>query len=529
MEAPKNINLKQTHFSHASSIKNQCVSCENEFKFKALYLAKCAHEIKNILISISSFIENNSIVIKQKNSSFNEEENINFLKSLCDFGMNLIFEINKFAKKESGFKTEKNEDFNLINCLKFCLRIFQSRCIFEKKKIEIKSDFKISNKKKINSINEIKLKQVIINLLSNSYKFTIKGFIKLSVKEINEKIRISVSDSGVGFNKDEIDKICNPFMVINRNQHLNKFGSGLGLSIIKEILEENNSFLHIKSKKGEGSEFYFDLNDTDNNIFDPFSFFDNSIKEIIKDINSGKKDNFKKDNNDNNDEVYKKKSYKHSKKKSSKSILQEGFKRRSSLLIRKISNDNLGNLDIANIANNNNNNLILNNNLLSYNNLDQGSNLTRSMCVIGETEIKKNREFLFTRTNKFRILICDDDNLSSLSTRNIIIKYYKNQNKETSLPEIYFAQNGIECLYSVYTSFIRDDPIDLVLIDKNMPFIDGVTTSTLIKNVIELSDVKIYILSSENVDLEDCKVDGYYDKPISNEALNQILSEKKEL
>ena len=106
MEDPKNINLKQTHFSHASSIKNQCVSCENEFKFKALYLAKCAHEIKNILISISSFIENNSIVIKQKNSSFNEEENINFLKSLCDFGMNLIFEIN-LLKKNLDLKQKK--------------------------------------------------------------------------------------------------------------------------------------------------------------------------------------------------------------------------------------------------------------------------------------------------------------------------------------------------------------------------------------------------------------------------------------
>jgi CheY-like chemotaxis protein len=145
------------------------------------------------------------------------------------------------------------------------------------------------------------------------------------------------------------------------------------------------------------------------------------------------------------------------------------------------------------------------------------------MCVIGETEIKKNREFLFTRTNKFRILICDDDNLSSLSTRNIIIKYYKNQNKETSLPEIYFAQNGIECLYSVYNSFMRDDPVDLLLIDKNMPFIDGITTSSLIKNVIELSNIKIYILSSEYVNLDDCKVDGYYDKPLTNEALNQIL------
>ena len=274
MDESKKMNLHSTNFSHASSIKNQCSSCENDFKFKTLYLAKCAHEIKNIFISISSFIENNNIIIKPSkiNDLVTPEENIDFLKSLCDFGMNLIFEINKFAKKQSGFKTEKIEEFNLIDSLNFCLKIFQSRCAYEKKKIEIISCFKIPKTKKIKSINEIKLKQVIINLLSNSYKFTLKGFIKLSVKQINDKIRILISDTGVGFNKDEIEKLCYPFMVINTNQKLNKYGSGLGLSIIKEILEENNSSLNIKSKKGEGSEFYFDLIDNDNNVFDPFSF-----------------------------------------------------------------------------------------------------------------------------------------------------------------------------------------------------------------------------------------------------------------
>ena len=506
MDESKKMNLHSTNFSHASSIKNQCSSCENDFKFKTLYLAKCAHEIKNIFISISSFIENNNIIIKPSkiNDLVTPEENIDFLKSLCDFGMNLIFEINKFAKKQSGFKTEKIEEFNLIDSLNFCLKIFQSRCAYEKKKIEIISCFKIPKTKKIKSINEIKLKQVIINLLSNSYKFTVKGFIKLSVMQINDKIRILIADTGVGFNKDEIEKLCYPFMVINTNQKLNKYGSGLGLSIIKEILEENNSSLNIKSKKGEGSEFYFDLIDNDNNVFDPFSFFDNSIKDIIKDINSGKKDdcfNSKK------------------KKISSNSIIHDkNYKNKSSIFIKKISNENINNLDIVN-----NNNLLLNNNLLSFNNHDQGNNLTRSMCVIGENEIKKNRELYFRKTSNFRILICDDDNLSSLSTRNIIVKYYKSQNKEASLPEIYFAQNGIECLYSVYNSFIRDDPVDLLLIDKNMPFIDGITTSTLIKNVIELSNIKIYILSSEIVNLDDCKVDGYYDKPLTNEALNKIL------
>ena len=506
MDESKKMNLHSTNFSHSTSIKNQCSSCENDFKFKTLYLAKCAHEIKNIFISISSFIENNNIIIKPSkiNDLVTPEENIDFLKSLCDFGMNLIFEINKFAKKQSGFKTEKIEEFNLIDSLNFCLKIFQSRCAYEKKKIEIISCFKIPKTKKIKSINEIKLKQVIINLLSNSYKFTLKGFIKLSVKQINDKIRILISDTGVGFNKDEIEKLCYPFMVINTNQNLNKFNSFLELSIIKEILEENNSSLNIKSKKGEGSEFYFDLIDNDNNVFDPFSFFDNSIKDIIKDINSGKKDdcfNSKK------------------KKISSNSIIHDkNYKNKSSIFIKKISNENINNLDIVN-----NNNLLLNNNLLSFNNHDQGNNLTRSMCVIGENEIKKNRELYFRKTSNFRILICDDDNLSSLSTRNIIVKYYKSQNKEASLPEIYFAQNGIECLYSVYNSFIRDDPVDLLLIDKNMPFIDGITTSTLIKNVIELSNIKIYILSSEIVNLDDCKVDGYYDKPLTNEALNKIL------
>ena len=82
MDEPKKMNLQSTNFSHASSIKNQCSACENDFKFKTLYLAKCAHEIKNIFISISSFIENNNIIIKpsKNNNLANQEENIDFLK-----------------------------------------------------------------------------------------------------------------------------------------------------------------------------------------------------------------------------------------------------------------------------------------------------------------------------------------------------------------------------------------------------------------------------------------------------------------
>ena len=69
---------------------------------------------------------------------------------------------------------------------------------------------------------------------------------------------------------------------------------------------------------------------------------------------------------------------------------------------------------------------------------------------------------------------------------------------------------------------MRDDPVDLLLIDKNMPFIDGVTTCTLLKNIVELNDIKIYMLSSE-CEIKECKVDGYYEKPISNKAIEEII------
>ena len=178
--------------------KNNLVS-ENdkiieEYKIKSLYLAKCAHEIKNILISITSFIENSQIIINANDScndnetrdSLTPEKSKNFLKSLCDFGMNLIFDINRLSKEEQvnklHFINDKIEQFNAIEALNFCAKMFESRCNFEKKNIKIEKSFQIPFNKKITSIGQVKFKQVIINLLSNSYKFTIKGFIKLSAE-----------------------------------------------------------------------------------------------------------------------------------------------------------------------------------------------------------------------------------------------------------------------------------------------------------------------------------------------------------
>ena len=284
-------------------IEQDEISIKEEYKIKSLYLAKCAHEIKNILISIISFIENSKITIEPitnilNNYSDNEVKNSlspeyskNFLKSLCHFGMNLIYDVNRLSKQETktlNFEEEKNK-FNINEALNFCVQMFESRCIFEKKNIQIKTSFQLPNNKLINSINQIKFKQVIINLLSNSYKFTVNGYIKISAIKQNDKIKITIKDTGVGFSENEMENFNIPFHLIKSNQYLNKNGSGLGLYITKEILSIYGSELKYESKKGFGTKFWFEIDDK-NVIIDPNLVISNNFKELISDINNGLKD-----------------------------------------------------------------------------------------------------------------------------------------------------------------------------------------------------------------------------------------------
>ena len=515
-----------------------------EYKIKSLYLAKCAHEIKNILISIISFIENSQITINSNNNEDNEitshltpEKSKNFLKSLCDFGMNFIFDINRLSKEEHlnklNLSNEKREEFDPIEALNFCAQMFESRCSFEKKKIKIEKSFQIPYHKKIHSIGQVKFKQVIINLLSNSYKFTIKGYIKLSAEKLNNKIKITISDTGVGFNKNELIDMNSPFQMIQNNQYLNKNGSGLGLYITNEILHFCGSELKFESQKGVGSKFWFELDDY--NIIDPTFIFSDNLKKLITEINSGNKDSFpiiesnftynlniNKDSNnintciiDNKNDPFKKINYNlnNMNRKKNKYNTSSIFERGKKPLIIAVKKKNSSLLF--------NHRFTINKNYLNF----KLENNNRSYTISHDFKNSKSEE-IFNQKN-LKILICDDDRLTALSTRNTLIKYFKSKPK-IQTPEIILSQNGIECLYIVYKHFLKDKSINLLFIDKNMPFIDGELTSSIIKNSVELSSVKIFMLSSGTLNNSQCKADGFYSKPLTSKLIDEILIKEKE-
>ena len=268
-------------------------------------LSKSSHELKNVFITISNILSSFQI-----SPSFTaiEQKNFSFLRSLCNFGLSLIQDIHTYDKLDYTSKLNKSPtyvsdlhitnmtSFNLIEVLDFCLKMFQARQYFDNKNISyltIKSDYKINTETKIACINQTRLRQVIINLLSNSYKFTQRGEIILSCCYYgNKKIRISVKDTGTGMSVSYIKSLFEPYTVDGSNQKYNMQGSGLGLCIVKDILDAFGIKLNYSSQYGKGTEFWFDLDAEDDdkeeefNVVDQKEIITKSIMKMMNEINS---------------------------------------------------------------------------------------------------------------------------------------------------------------------------------------------------------------------------------------------------
>ena len=296
---------------------SKCKLCSESSK-KAVMSAKFAHELKNVFIMIStivsdtikkrnsleSFIHQESGIlspfrfdrkranqndISMDNASINIDDNeakFTFLKSLCDYGKSLIKEMNKIFLEEKNIKCEL---FYVSDVIEFCVKMFKFKKYREGKKFKIRSDIKFSYNKAINSINETALKMVLINLLTNAYKFTEQGEIVVSAMEIpdKKKIYICVKDTGVGFDVNEFEK-KGIFSKYAKNEKYNTDGSGLGMEIVQDVLKKFNSELNFYSDPNYGgSLFYFELIDTypNNEFIDLKKIMPYSIKKLFDDIN----------------------------------------------------------------------------------------------------------------------------------------------------------------------------------------------------------------------------------------------------
>jgi two-component system phosphate regulon sensor histidine kinase PhoR len=168
----------------------------------------------------------------------------------------MVDDLISISKLEAGMKMSKRY-FGINNFLEEIIE--EIKYLSDKKNINIIFSSDVSEKTQVFADSE-KIKQVMVNLIDNAVKYTSEnGEVKISVASKDKEVIISIEDNGIGIPKEDIPRIFERFYRVEKARSRDKGGSGLGLSIVKHILELHNSQIKIESEVDKGTKFEFSL------------------------------------------------------------------------------------------------------------------------------------------------------------------------------------------------------------------------------------------------------------------------------
>jgi signal transduction histidine kinase/CheY-like chemotaxis protein len=237
-------------------IKAKLKAEEND-RLKSSFLSNLSHEIRTPMNAILGFTE---LLL---NTDIQKEEQNDYLNIIDKSGKNLISIINdliEMSKIDSNQITPNITSTNIDSCI---------RELYETIKVTIKKDKKIEffileNKSpalfNVNT-DEVKLKQIIANLVTNALKFTDEGYVAFGyeVNERKKQIKFTIKDSGHGIDKKNQDHIFDRFRRVGEENSEKASGLGLGLAISKAYVEMLGGSIGLQSKIGKGSVFSFTM------------------------------------------------------------------------------------------------------------------------------------------------------------------------------------------------------------------------------------------------------------------------------
>jgi len=228
---------------------------ERANQLKSEFLANVSHELRTPLNVIIGFSE---LMIDEVPGKTNKEQRqcLNDILGSSRHLLNLINGVLDLSKIESG-KTELSLTNIALPCVIESLRSIMVPILAPRKQsleVEVEEGLPLV------CADRIKVKQVLLNLLSNSAKFTPNGG-KLKVEAVREDnwCRVSVSDNGIGIKKEDQERIFEPFCQLDSPLTKEKGGTGLGLAIARQIVEKHGGRIWVESEYGKGSRFTFTL------------------------------------------------------------------------------------------------------------------------------------------------------------------------------------------------------------------------------------------------------------------------------
>ena len=240
-------------------------------RMKSMFLANMSHEIRtpmNAIVGMSELAMDFNISDSEKN----------ILRQIRSSGINLVEIINDildFSKIESGKMEIVPHDYDLVKLMNDIMNVVEVRLKGKPVELILEIDPGLA---KIYHGDDVRLRQILINLAGNATKFTEKGSIRIRVEDLakvyesmqhrgslydgvqgKEGLRFSVIDTGVGIKKEDIGKLFRAFQQVDMQMNRSKGGTGLGLSISKTLVTLMHGSIGVDSEYGKGSTFYVNL------------------------------------------------------------------------------------------------------------------------------------------------------------------------------------------------------------------------------------------------------------------------------
>ncbi|MFK4825863.1 response regulator [Paenochrobactrum sp. BZR 588] len=239
------------------ALEERSKAAEAAYEAKGIFLANMSHEIRTPMNAILGFCH---LIMR---TDLNEKQR-DYMSKISGAGSSLLRLINDildFSKNEAGKLTLERRSFNLRNAIDN--QIFLVTNEADKKSVKLKTLIAPDVPTKVIG-DELRFNQVLMNIVSNAIKFSENGNVTVEVKlnqPANEKVSlaVSVTDTGIGLTEEQQKNLFSSFAQADSSTTRRFGGTGLGLIISKQIVEQMSGKIEVKSELGQGSTFTFTI------------------------------------------------------------------------------------------------------------------------------------------------------------------------------------------------------------------------------------------------------------------------------